>query len=194
MSLYKHKESLHLPWGPHPQPPNTKLEIMTLAKGSPVVVLVRHHSCTHKAEENKRPRCSLPLHPLSFPLWSWLWVGSSQEQCLQTLLAGAHKRLKQLSKSPSAALWAKSSCPRICGVVLMLVQLDIGLQRGKVVKTWGWLVRKEGLFLPAKSKRGLNLGWTAAAGLPRAVMRPWCPSLKCWQPGHAVLHHSSLPM
>ena len=116
---------------------------MILAKGSSATVLVRHRSCALKAEVSRRPRHSLPLHSLPFPASSRLGVGSSQERCLQTLLAGAHARLKQLAKSPSAAVQkAKPHAPRTRGVVLVLVRLDTGLQRGKAVKTWGRLVRR----------------------------------------------------
>lgn len=95
------------------------------------MVLVRHHSCIVKAAVSKRPQHSLPLHPLPFPARSRLRVGSSQEQSLQTPLTGAHERLKQLTKNPSAAVQAKPHAPRIHSVVLVLVLLDIGMQRGE---------------------------------------------------------------
>lgn len=137
VSLYKNKGSLRLPWGPHPRARHGKSQVMILAKGSSVMVLVRHRSCTLKAEASKRPRHSLPFHPLPFLASSRLQVGSSQEWFLQTPLAGAHARLKQLTKSTSAAAQAKPPAPRIHSIVLVIVRLDTGLQRGKVVKTWG---------------------------------------------------------
>lgn len=166
MSLYKYKGSQHLPWGSSPQASHGKSEMMILTKGISVMVLVRHHSCTLKTEASKRPWHSLPLHPLSFHISSRLQVGSSQEWCLQTLLTVAHTRLKQLTRSTSAAVRAKLHAPRIHSIVLILVHLDVDLQRGKAVKTWGWLVRKAGVSSPAKPGRGPNLGWMAAAGLP----------------------------
>lgn len=101
------------------------------------MVLVRHHSCTLKAEMSKRPQHSFPLQPLPFPTSSQLRVGSTQEWCLQTPLSVAHTRLKQLMESTSAAVRAKPHTQRSHSIVLLLVQLNKGLQRGKVIKALG---------------------------------------------------------
>lgn len=142
MSLYESKGSLRLPWGPHPRALQGKSERVILAKGSSVMVLVRDCSCTLKAEASNRSRHSFPLHSLPFLALSRLQVSSSQEWCRQTLLARAHARLKQLPKSTSAAAQAKPPAPKIHSIALIIVQLGTGLQRGKVIKTWGWLVVK----------------------------------------------------
>lgn len=101
------------------------------------MVLVRHHSCTLKAEMSKRPRHSFPLQPLPFPTSSQLQVGSTREWCLQTPLAVAHTKLKQLMESTSAAGWAKPQAQTSHSIVLVLVQLNKGLQREKVIETLG---------------------------------------------------------
>lgn len=112
VSAYKNKGSLRLPWGPRLRTPHGKSEMIILAKRSSVMVLVRHRSSIVKAAVSKRPQHSLPLHPLPFPARSRLWVGISEERSLQTPLTGAHARLKQLTKNPSAAVQAKTSCPK----------------------------------------------------------------------------------
>lgn len=99
------------------------------------MVLVRHHSCTLKGEMSKRPQHSFPLQPLPFPTSPQPQVGSTQEWCLQTPLAVAHARLKQLMESTPAAVWAKYHAWRSHSIVLVLVQLNKGLQR-KLLKPW----------------------------------------------------------
>lgn len=99
------------------------------------MALVRHHRCTLKAEMSKRPQHSFPLQPLPFPTSPQLQVGNTQEWCLQTRLTVAHTKLKQLMESTSAALWAKPHAQRSHSIVLVLVQLNKGLQR-KLLKPW----------------------------------------------------------
>lgn len=108
---------------------------MILAKGNSVTVLIGHRSCTLKDEMNKRPRHSFPLQPLPFPTSPQLQVSRTQEWFLQTPLAVAHTRLKQLMETTSAAVWANLHTRRSHSTVLVLVQLNKGLQR-KLLKPW----------------------------------------------------------